>query len=39
VNFSEVRRQQNTKRALEIASAGGHNILMIVTQHLFLVSI
>ena len=29
VDFSEVRGQQNTKRALEIASAGGHNILLI----------
>ena len=29
VDFAEVRGQQNTKRALEIASAGGHNILMI----------
>jgi magnesium chelatase family protein len=31
VDFAEVRGQQNTKRALEIASAGGHNILMIVS--------
>ena len=29
VDFSEVRGQQSAKRALEIASAGGHNILMI----------
>jgi len=29
VDFAEVRGQQNTKRALEIASAGGHNILLI----------
>lgn len=29
VDFSEVRGQQNAKRALEIASAGGHNILFI----------
>lgn len=29
VNFSEVRGQQSAKRALEIASAGGHNIIMI----------
>lgn len=29
VDFSEVRGQNNAKRALEIASAGGHNILMI----------
>ena len=29
VDFAEVRGQQTTKRALEIASAGGHNILLI----------
>jgi magnesium chelatase family protein len=29
VDFKEVRGQQSGKRALEIASAGGHNILMI----------
>ncbi len=29
VDFSEVRGQGSAKRALEIASAGGHNILMI----------
>jgi magnesium chelatase family protein len=29
LNFSEVRGQQTAKRALEIASAGGHNILFI----------
>jgi magnesium chelatase family protein len=29
VDFAEVRGQQNTKRALEVASAGGHNILLI----------
>jgi len=28
-DFSEVRGQKNVKRALEIAAAGGHNILMI----------
>jgi magnesium chelatase family protein len=28
-DFAEVRGQQSTKRALEIASAGGHNILLI----------
>lgn len=31
VNFSEVRGQASAKRALEVASAGGHNILMIVS--------
>lgn len=31
VDFSEVRGQQSAKRALEISSAGGHNILMIGT--------
>jgi len=29
VNFKDVRGQQTAKRALEIACAGGHNILMI----------
>ena len=29
VDFSEVRGQQSAKRALEIASAGSHNILMV----------
>ncbi|MBU2649799.1 MAG: YifB family Mg chelatase-like AAA ATPase [Bacteroidetes bacterium] len=29
VDFSDVRGQQNIKRALEIAAAGGHNVIMI----------
>lgn len=29
VDFSEVRGQQTAKRALEVASSGGHNVIMI----------
>lgn len=29
LNFSDVRGQENVKRALEVAAAGGHNIIMV----------
>jgi len=29
LDFAEVKRQENVKRALEIAAAGGHNIFML----------
>ena len=29
VDFSDVKGQDNVKRAMEIAAAGGHNIIMI----------
>jgi magnesium chelatase family protein len=35
VDFSEVRGQSSAKRALEIASAGGHNILMFGNKDLY----
>ena len=31
VDFDEVRGQEHVKRAMEIAAAGGHNILMLCT--------
>ena len=29
VDFSDVRGQENVKRALEVAAAGGHNLIML----------
>jgi magnesium chelatase family protein len=31
VDFSDVRGQENVKRALEVAAAGGHNIIIMYT--------
>lgn len=32
VDFSEVKGQEHVKRALEVAAAGGHNIITVWTQ-------
>jgi magnesium chelatase family protein len=29
MDFGDVRGQENVKRAMEIAAAGGHNIIML----------
>ncbi len=33
VDFREIRGQEHVRRALEVAAAGGHNILVFGTQH------
>ena len=37
VDFSDVHGQENVKRALEVAAAGGHKIFMVVYLNLFII--